>query len=197
MKKILIGLLLFNVIYSKDYTNEKNKEVRKFFITFKDFKNFEYDISNCNLNTQNKYELNVNDGNGKLIFSFDKNKNPDGLWESITKVGNEDVVFKEECYKNGEVIKSYNFSYNTATKKRTLDNGFIYDPFKKMEYYVTYSFGNQSVDGIFFKMNNKIYSFSQNKNKELVIINPTFSQGYPDYISLYDFYIEEIEKIGL
>ena len=196
MKKILIGLLLFNVIYSKDYTNEKNKEVRKFFITFKDFKNFEYDISNCNLNTQNKYELNVNDGNGKLIFSFDKNKNPDGLWESITKVGNEYVVFKEECYKNGEVIKSYNFSYNTATKKRTLDNGFIYDPLKKMEYYVTYSFGNQSVDGIFFKMNNKIYSFSQNKNKELVIMNPIFSHEYPDYISLYDFYIKEIEKIG-
>ena len=36
MKKIvmLIGLLIFNVFYSKDYTNEKNKEVRKFFITF-------------------------------------------------------------------------------------------------------------------------------------------------------------------
>ena len=196
MKKniFILFLTIFNIFNSKDYTNEKSKEIRHYFISTKDFEYFKYDISNCNSNMGKKYELNFDNAEAKLYFYLNNKGEPTGIWTLNMRTENELVTYIEECYKDGKMVKKYIYYYNSLSKKRILTGGFIYYDKKGIEYYVTYNSDDQSIKAIYFGMNNNGYSFYLKDNKELVSMKTLFIE-ISNSKSLYETYKNEINKI--
>ena len=195
MKKRIFILLsiVFSVFYSQDYTNEKNKEIRKFFLTIKDFEYFKYNTSSCDFDMGKKYELDFDSAEAMLYFYLNDNNKPIGKWELSMNIEDEEVIFIEECYKEGKMIKKYIYSYNSILKKRTLKSGVIYYPKKGREYYVNYT-NDQSVEAVYFGINNDGYNFYIRDNGKLIAMKTLFIE-FPNSESLYGTYKSEINKI--
>ncbi len=195
MKKniFILFLIIFNVFNSKDYTNEKSKEIRHYFISTKDFEYFKYDISNCTIKEENAKKLDFSTG-VELYFHLDNEGNPIGKWELNLKTEDGIITVVEECYKDTKMIKKYIYSYNPYLKKRTLEIGAIYYPIKERIYYIDYNLDDQAVKNVYLEMDNDIYRFYIKNKKELVITKTIISK-YPSFISLYETYKNEINKI--
>ena len=135
-----------------------------------------------------------------MYFSLNKKNKPDGIWKRKIIYPDDSVIYKEECYSEGELMKRYTYYYNTSTKERVLDGALIYYPKKDFTYKVGYSYDgkNSAIKEVYFSKDKKDYFFIlDSKNKVSVVVGVGLildEDKYPDS-SLYEVFKREIEKV--